>query len=116
MSQSIEKKLFPFSKELRSSDSEVDILVEEEPVVIYEVKWRTVLAVFALSLSNVCAALSNTVSSTPLDYNSAGPNFLDKHNDSLSNRCSRKCQPCSLDWQCKLHCNFGIRPRSRLHQ
>jgi hypothetical protein len=36
-------------------------LVEEEPASVYNVKWRTALAVFALSLSNVCAAIANTV-------------------------------------------------------
>jgi len=40
-----------------------DILVEDEPSTLYEVKWRTLGAIFALSLANVCAALSNTVES-----------------------------------------------------
>lgn len=42
-------------------DQGVQPLTEDEPSSIYEVKWRTLMAVFALSLSNVCAALANTV-------------------------------------------------------
>jgi hypothetical protein len=43
-----------------------DMLVEDEPTSIYEIKWRTVLAVIALSLANVCAAIANTVGSPPI--------------------------------------------------
>lgn len=42
-----------------------DILVEDEPSTVYEVKWRTAAAIFALSLANCCAALGNTVHSEP---------------------------------------------------
>jgi hypothetical protein len=61
MAQSDEKSQVDDVKESRPSENRVDTLVEYEPSSIYEVKWRTLLAVFALSLSNVCAALANTV-------------------------------------------------------
>lgn len=35
---------------------------EDEPQTPYQLGWRTILAVLTLSLGNVCAALSNTVS------------------------------------------------------
>lgn len=44
-----------------SSKGRADALVEEEPTSVYNVKWKTALAVFALSLANVCAAIANTV-------------------------------------------------------
>jgi len=43
------------------SNHQADALIEDEPTSIYEISWRTLLAVFALSLANVCAALANTV-------------------------------------------------------
>lgn len=36
---------------------------EDEPQTPYQLGWRTVLALLTLSMGNVCAALSNTVSS-----------------------------------------------------
>ncbi|KAF5602905.1 drug facilitator PEP5 [Fusarium subglutinans] len=35
-------------------------LVEEEPAGDYEVRWKTLMAVFALSMANCCAAIANT--------------------------------------------------------
>lgn len=35
---------------------------EDEPQTPYQLGWRTILAVLTLSMANVCAALSNTVS------------------------------------------------------
>jgi hypothetical protein len=35
---------------------------EDEPQTPYQLGWRTILAVLTLSMGNVCAALSNTVS------------------------------------------------------
>lgn len=35
---------------------------EDEPQNPYQLGWRTILAVLTLSMGNVCAALSNTVS------------------------------------------------------
>lgn len=35
---------------------------EDEPQTPYQLGWRTILCVITLSLANVCAALSNTVS------------------------------------------------------
>lgn len=34
---------------------------EDEPQSPYELSWRTIAAVLALSMGNVCAALTNTV-------------------------------------------------------
>lgn len=39
---------------------------EDEPSTVYDVRWRTLMAIFALSMSNVCAAISNTVRHLPL--------------------------------------------------
>ncbi|KAJ5610199.1 hypothetical protein N7510_006918 [Penicillium lagena] len=36
------------------------LVVEEEPLTTYEIKWRTLMAILALSVSNTCAAISNT--------------------------------------------------------
>lgn len=55
--------------ETRSNES-VDVLIEDEPTTVYEVKWRTVAAIFALSLANCCAALGNTVGSHPFNLSS----------------------------------------------
>ena len=38
---------------------------EDEPQTPYQLGWRTILAVLTLSMANVCAALSNTVSHSP---------------------------------------------------
>jgi hypothetical protein len=38
---------------------------EDEPQTPYELGWRTILCVITLSMGNVCAALSNTVSKLP---------------------------------------------------
>jgi hypothetical protein len=65
MSLSDEKQQVSNIEEPRLLENHVDSLVEDEPGSIYEIKWRTVLAVFALSLSNVCAALANTVRRHP---------------------------------------------------
>ncbi|KAH7195257.1 major facilitator superfamily domain-containing protein [Fusarium oxysporum] len=35
-------------------------LVEEEPAGAYQVRWKTLMAVFALSMANCCAAIANT--------------------------------------------------------
>lgn len=35
---------------------------EDEPQTPYQLGWKTILALFTLSMGNVCAALSNTVS------------------------------------------------------
>ncbi|ENH73508.1 Putative MFS-type transporter C16A3.17c [Fusarium oxysporum f. sp. cubense race 1] len=35
-------------------------LVEEEPAGTYQVRWKTLMAVFALSMANCCAAIANT--------------------------------------------------------
>lgn len=35
---------------------------EDEPQTPYQLGWRTILALLTLSMGNVCAALSNTVS------------------------------------------------------
>lgn len=35
---------------------------EDEPQTPYQLGWRTILALITLSMANVCAALSNTVS------------------------------------------------------
>ena len=51
----------PEATEFENPTSDVNDFIEEEPSTFYEVKWRTLLAIFALSLSNTCAALSNTV-------------------------------------------------------
>jgi hypothetical protein len=45
---------------LRHTQSQ--IRYEEEPTVGYRIGWKTWAAVFALSLSNCCAVISNTVS------------------------------------------------------
>jgi VanZ family protein len=37
---------------------------EDEPQTPYQLGWRTILALLTLSMGNVCAALSNTVSPT----------------------------------------------------
>lgn len=37
---------------------------EDEPQSPYELGWRTIVALIALSMGNVCAALSNTASLT----------------------------------------------------
>lgn len=36
---------------------------EDEPETPYQLSWRTILAVLALSMANCCAALTNTVRS-----------------------------------------------------
>jgi hypothetical protein len=42
---------------------EADALAtEDEPASIYQVGWRTMMAIIALSMSNNCAAIANTVS------------------------------------------------------
>jgi hypothetical protein len=61
MAQPDEKSKVDDVTESRPLENRVDTLVEDEPSSIYEIKWRTLLAVFALSWSNVCAALANTV-------------------------------------------------------
>jgi hypothetical protein len=38
---------------------------EDEPQTPYQLGWRTILCVITLSMGNVCAALSNTVSKVP---------------------------------------------------
>ncbi|KAF4424476.1 drug facilitator PEP5 [Fusarium acutatum] len=38
----------------------VSPLVEEEPTGAYQVRWKTLMAVFALSMANCCAAIANT--------------------------------------------------------
>ncbi|KAF5560687.1 drug facilitator PEP5 [Fusarium napiforme] len=38
----------------------VSPLVEEEPASAYQVRWKTLMAVFALSMANCCAAIANT--------------------------------------------------------
>lgn len=35
---------------------------EDEPQTPYQLSWRTIVALLAISMANVCAALSNTVS------------------------------------------------------
>ena len=35
---------------------------EDEPQTPYQLSWKTIVAVLTLSMGNVCAALSNTVS------------------------------------------------------
>lgn len=34
---------------------------EEEPQTPYQLGWKTIIALLALAMANVCAALSNTV-------------------------------------------------------
>lgn len=36
------------------------LATEDEPAFIYHAVWRTVMAIFALSTSNNCAAIANT--------------------------------------------------------
>lgn len=48
---------------------------EEEPYSDYKVQWRTLAAIFALAMGNVCAAMSNTVCIF----------FADKHSKTASN-------------------------------
>ncbi|KAJ5771540.1 hypothetical protein N7520_002069 [Penicillium odoratum] len=38
----------------------IGLLPDDEPNTIYQVRWRTLMAIFALSWSNNCAAISNT--------------------------------------------------------
>ena len=38
------------------------LATEDEPASIYQVGWRTMMAIVALSMSNNCAAIANTVS------------------------------------------------------
>lgn len=38
------------------------LVTEDEPASIYQVGWRTMMAIVALSMSNNCAAITNTVS------------------------------------------------------
>ncbi|KAG5797456.1 hypothetical protein H9Q69_003477 [Fusarium xylarioides] len=38
----------------------VSPFVEEEPAGAYQVRWKTLMAVFALSMANCCAAIANT--------------------------------------------------------
>jgi hypothetical protein len=62
MAISDEKQQSPSYNEASSlAHSHTDVLVEDEPSSIYEVKWRTIFGVVALSLANVCAAIANTV-------------------------------------------------------
>lgn len=43
-------------------DMEAEVLAtEDEPASIYQVGWRTMMAIVALSMSNNCAAIANTV-------------------------------------------------------
>lgn len=37
------------------------LATEDEPASIYQVGWRTMMAIVALSMSNNCAAIANTV-------------------------------------------------------
>lgn len=53
---------------------------EDEPQTPYQLGWRTVLALLALSMANVCAALSNTVSNIQIRYNFWLIDGSDKHN------------------------------------
>lgn len=34
---------------------------EDEPTTVYDVQWRTLMAILALSMANCCAAVANTV-------------------------------------------------------
>jgi hypothetical protein len=43
---------------------------EEEAGSVYQLGWRTIVAVLALSMGNCCAALANTVSLLFLCFNS----------------------------------------------
>ncbi|KAF5599510.1 drug facilitator PEP5 [Fusarium pseudoanthophilum] len=43
-----------------TSEPNVSPLVEEEPAGAYQVRWKTLMAVFALSMANCCAAIANT--------------------------------------------------------
>ncbi|KAF4341205.1 drug facilitator PEP5 [Fusarium beomiforme] len=43
-----------------STKANVSPLLEEEPAGAYRVSWKTAMAVFALSMSNCCAAIANT--------------------------------------------------------
>lgn len=47
-----------------TSEPNVSPLTEEEPAGGYQVRWKTLMAVFALSMANCCAAIANTVCST----------------------------------------------------
>lgn len=37
---------------------------EDEPSTVYDVQWRTLMAILALSMANCCAAIANTVRCT----------------------------------------------------
>ncbi|CAK7205296.1 hypothetical protein SEUCBS139899_008065 [Sporothrix eucalyptigena] len=36
------------------------VFSEDEPTTVYDVQWRTLMAILALSMANVCAAIANT--------------------------------------------------------
>lgn len=44
-----------------SSREDENMTLEDEPSSIYQVGWRTMMAIIALSFSNNCAAIANTV-------------------------------------------------------
>lgn len=56
----------PKDSELGSSAHGLEDVVrsEIEPPTPYQLGWRTILALLALSMGNVCAALANTVCAT----------------------------------------------------
>jgi hypothetical protein len=91
---------------------EAEVLAtEDEPASIYQVEWRTMMAIIALSMSNHCAAIANTVSIE--HFKEAQGNFsnpcLDKHHHQLPDLSSRGCIFCVLDCQFQPLGNPGIR-------
>jgi hypothetical protein len=56
---------------------------EDEPQTPYQLGWKTILALLTLSMGNVCAALSNTVSHIIESSTLLWVNLIitDKHND-----------------------------------
>ena len=94
-----------------------DILVEDEPSTLYQVKWRTLGAIFALSLANVCAALSNTVESLPLSsmfkIQRKADLMLDEHYHTVPSTSSWKSITGILDSKWQLSRHIGFRPSLR---
>jgi hypothetical protein len=57
---------------------------EDEPQTPYQLGWRTILALIALSLANCCAALSNTVRYlAPIWWLLGADYSLDKYNNQI---------------------------------
>ena len=81
---------------------------EEEPETPYQLSWRTILAVLALSMGNCCAALTNTVSNLIAVQaiwpdNSPADQYYHPLSSNGNNTFSKRRSVGFMDWKWQFH-------------